>query len=111
MSLLMEGVYVTRQVTRDPETVAIARRMIDMLVEKHLPAARKSALTTDEAPFQGAASRSCLSFVSFFRRSALDCVLHSEDCPYWGSQPVASHQREIAREVNRGNSSPVNHSN
>ena len=40
MSLVMEGAYVTRQVTRNPETAGIARRMINMLVEKYLPAAR-----------------------------------------------------------------------
>jgi len=39
MSLLMEGAYVTRQVTRDPQTAGIARRMINMLIEKHLPPA------------------------------------------------------------------------
>ncbi|MCH8243116.1 MAG: hypothetical protein IH897_10975 [Planctomycetes bacterium] len=40
MSLLMEGAYVTRQVTRDPETGDIARRMINMLVERYLLASR-----------------------------------------------------------------------
>ena len=40
MSLLMEGAYVTRPVTRNPDAAGIARRTINMLVEKHLPAAR-----------------------------------------------------------------------
>ena len=37
MSVLMEGAYVTRQVTRNPETTAIVRRLVAMLVERHLP--------------------------------------------------------------------------
>lgn len=38
MSLLMEGAYVTRQVTRDVNTMRVAGRLMKMLVESHLPA-------------------------------------------------------------------------
>lgn len=38
MCMLMEGAYVTRHVTRDPDTWAIGRRMSHMLVERHIPA-------------------------------------------------------------------------
>lgn len=38
MSLLMEGAYVTRQVTGNPEAGSIARRIADLLIEKYLPA-------------------------------------------------------------------------
>lgn len=37
MSLLMEGAYVTRQVTRNPDTADIAKRIATMLVERHIP--------------------------------------------------------------------------
>lgn len=39
LSLLMEGAYVTRQVTGEPRTAAIAGRIGRMIVEQHLPAA------------------------------------------------------------------------
>jgi AcrR family transcriptional regulator len=39
LSLVMEGAYVTQQVTRNPQTSAIARRVGELIVEKHLPAA------------------------------------------------------------------------
>ncbi|MHC4825034.1 MAG: TetR/AcrR family transcriptional regulator [Planctomycetota bacterium] len=39
LSLLMEGAYVTQQVTRNAQTADIARRIADMVVDKHLPAA------------------------------------------------------------------------
>lgn len=35
--LLMEGAYVTQQITRSASTCAVARRMAHMLIEKHLP--------------------------------------------------------------------------
>jgi AcrR family transcriptional regulator len=38
MSLLLEGSYVTRQVSGNPETAAIARRIAELLIEKYLPA-------------------------------------------------------------------------
>lgn len=38
LSLVMEGAYVTRQVTNDPETAAIARRIGRQIIERHLPA-------------------------------------------------------------------------
>lgn len=37
MSLVLEGAYVTRQVTGNPSTPEIARRIVGMLVDKHLP--------------------------------------------------------------------------
>ncbi len=36
-AMVMEGAYVTRQVTGNPDTAAIARRLSTLLVEKHLP--------------------------------------------------------------------------
>jgi AcrR family transcriptional regulator len=38
MALLMEGAYVTQQVARDGAAVDVARRMVDRLVDLHLPA-------------------------------------------------------------------------
>lgn len=38
MSLLMEGAYVTRQVTGNPQTAAIARRVARLLIRAHMPA-------------------------------------------------------------------------
>jgi len=38
LSLVMEGAYVTRQVTGNDATAAIARRIGTMLIEQHLPA-------------------------------------------------------------------------
>jgi AcrR family transcriptional regulator len=37
--MIVDGAYVTRQVTGDPETSAIARRMAEMLLERDLPVA------------------------------------------------------------------------
>jgi AcrR family transcriptional regulator len=37
LSLVMEGAYVTKQVTRNPATDVIARRVGALVVEKHLP--------------------------------------------------------------------------
>jgi AcrR family transcriptional regulator len=37
MSLLMEGAYVTQQVTGNPETANIARRVVRLLIDHHLP--------------------------------------------------------------------------
>ncbi|MCO6436735.1 MAG: TetR/AcrR family transcriptional regulator [Phycisphaerae bacterium] len=39
MSLVLEGAYVTRQITGNPDTSAIAKRIARMLMEKYLPAA------------------------------------------------------------------------
>jgi AcrR family transcriptional regulator len=38
LSLVMEGAYVTRQVTNNPDTATIARRIGELLVDQHLPA-------------------------------------------------------------------------
>jgi len=38
LSLLMEGAYVTRQVTGETAAADIARRMATMIIEKHVPA-------------------------------------------------------------------------
>jgi AcrR family transcriptional regulator len=37
LSLIMEGAYVTQQVTRNAETAAIARRIATMVIQTHLP--------------------------------------------------------------------------
>jgi AcrR family transcriptional regulator len=37
LSMIMEGAYVTRQVTRNDRTAEIARRTADALFEQHLP--------------------------------------------------------------------------
>jgi AcrR family transcriptional regulator len=37
LSLLMEGAYVTRQVTGDPNTAKVAGRLVEMLIENHWP--------------------------------------------------------------------------
>jgi len=39
MSLLLEGAYITQQVTKNPNTVEIARRVARGIVDRHLPAA------------------------------------------------------------------------
>ena len=36
ISLVMEGAYVTRQVTANPSTSDIARRLVQMIVDRHL---------------------------------------------------------------------------
>jgi len=35
--LLLEGCYVTRSVTNNPKTIEIARRMVNQLLDRHLP--------------------------------------------------------------------------
>ncbi len=40
ISLLMEGMYVRRQVLRDPGTPEAARRLLASIVERHLPGER-----------------------------------------------------------------------
>lgn len=40
MSLVMEGAYVTCQVTKKPQTAQIARRLVDLVVNRRLPASR-----------------------------------------------------------------------
>lgn len=37
LCLVMEGVYVTRHVTGNPETIAIARRIADKIISAHVP--------------------------------------------------------------------------
>lgn len=37
LCLIMEGAYVTRQVTGDPATIAVARRVADSVIAKRLP--------------------------------------------------------------------------
>lgn len=37
LCLVMEGTYVTRQVTGNPETIAIARRIADQIIGTHCP--------------------------------------------------------------------------
>jgi AcrR family transcriptional regulator len=37
LSLVLEGAYVTRQVTDNPDTSAIARRLVKMIVDRHCP--------------------------------------------------------------------------
>ncbi|MFO0912534.1 MAG: TetR/AcrR family transcriptional regulator [Pirellulales bacterium] len=39
LCLVMEGTYVTRQVTGNPETIAIARRIADQIIGTHCPEA------------------------------------------------------------------------
>lgn len=38
LCLIMEGAYVTRQVTGDKESIEIARRIADLVIAAHLPA-------------------------------------------------------------------------
>jgi AcrR family transcriptional regulator len=37
LSLILEGAYVTQQVTGSPDTAAIARRLVTLIVDHHLP--------------------------------------------------------------------------
>jgi hypothetical protein len=37
LCLIIEGAYVTRQVTGDPQTIAIARRVAESVISKRLP--------------------------------------------------------------------------
>jgi AcrR family transcriptional regulator len=39
LCLVMEGAYVTRQVTGDKQTISIARRVADLIIAAHLPGA------------------------------------------------------------------------
>lgn len=41
MSLLMEGAYVTRQISREHATAGVGRRLAAMVVDSHLPARGK----------------------------------------------------------------------
>jgi AcrR family transcriptional regulator len=43
LCLIMEGAYVTRQVSGNPQTIAIARRLAERAVAAHLPAGRVDA--------------------------------------------------------------------
>lgn len=43
LTLIMEGSYVTRQVTGNPETAAIAKRIAAMLIARDLPQQRTPA--------------------------------------------------------------------
>jgi hypothetical protein len=38
LCLVFEGAYVTRSVTGDPASFAIARRLVNHLLDRHLPA-------------------------------------------------------------------------
>lgn len=44
LCLIIEGAYVTRQVTGDPQTIAIARRVAESVIGKRLPATASSGL-------------------------------------------------------------------
>ena len=37
LSMILEGAYVTRQVTRNPDTSEVARRLVGLVVERYLP--------------------------------------------------------------------------
>lgn len=37
LCLIMEGTYVTRQITGDKESIAVARKLADMIIAAHLP--------------------------------------------------------------------------
>lgn len=39
LCLIMEGAYITRHITGDPQTIAIARRVADLVIAAHLPGA------------------------------------------------------------------------
>jgi len=53
LAMVMEGAYVTQQVTRTPDTAAVTRRLVQMLVDRHLPAA-EPAPTAPAPPAQPA---------------------------------------------------------
>lgn len=44
LCLIIEGAYVTRQVTGDPQTIAIARRVADSVIAKRLPTTAPSGV-------------------------------------------------------------------
>jgi AcrR family transcriptional regulator len=37
LCLIMEGAYITRQITGDPHTIDVARRLADLVITAHLP--------------------------------------------------------------------------
>ena len=44
LCLIIEGAYVTRQVTGDPQTIAIARRVAESVIGKRLPTTAPSGV-------------------------------------------------------------------
>jgi hypothetical protein len=44
LCLIMEGAYVTRQVTGDKQSIAVARRVADLVLAAHLPEATQAAM-------------------------------------------------------------------
>ncbi len=52
-AMVLEGSYVTRQITRNHQTVEIGRRLARMLVERHMPAAAGTADSSDAAQKEG----------------------------------------------------------
>ena len=44
LCLIIEGAYVTRQVTGDPQTIAIARRVAESVIRKRLPTTSPSGV-------------------------------------------------------------------
>jgi AcrR family transcriptional regulator len=44
LCLIIEGAYVTRQVTNDPQTIAIARRVAESVIGKRLPTTAPSGV-------------------------------------------------------------------
>lgn len=49
LAMIMEGAYVTQQIIRTPETGAVLRRLINMLINRHLPEPAISAGSSDSA--------------------------------------------------------------
>jgi hypothetical protein len=43
LCLIMEGAYVTRQVTGDKQSVEVARRVANLVIAAHLPEAARGA--------------------------------------------------------------------
>jgi hypothetical protein len=43
--MIIEGAYVTRQVTGSPQTIAIARRIMDRVLAANLPEAAQATST------------------------------------------------------------------
>jgi hypothetical protein len=43
LCLIMEGAYVTRQVTGDKQSINVARRVADLVIAAHLPEAARGA--------------------------------------------------------------------
>jgi AcrR family transcriptional regulator len=50
LCLIMEGAYVTRQVSGNPESIAIARRIANLVIDAHRAASQKSTPTKIVAP-------------------------------------------------------------